>query len=182
MKKSLIALATTVVLASSLVSTTSVARGFPGRGGERPENIQAGQVNQQGEQPSEQHHGSGNLEHRLLRLTRILNLSDDQITVITSIQDSQKEPMARIKEDMKSARESLKALIQADIYDEEAIATIAATIGLLVTELTVLKSKGKFDIYQVLTDEQQVSLEELIHVFGGHRNTPPTEVSERPVK
>ena len=179
MKKSLIVLATTAVLASSLISTSSFARGFgglPGRGGERPENVQGERPAdaQSSQQFGQRRGGSQSPEQRLLRLTRVLDLSDEQVTAIEAIQEAQKEQAEGIREAMKVARESLRALGQAETYNEGDVATLAEGMGDLVTELIILKTKSKFDVFQVLTAEQEAWLEEMRNAFG-RRHQDSTE-------
>ncbi len=162
MKKSLILLASTIALATSIVSTPGFARGFGG---------QAGQGGQQfGGRPS-----SGGENQRLLRLASVLNLTDEQVAEIEAIQEAQKEPSETIREETKSARQLLRDLLEAGAYDEAEVAALADVIGDLVAQRVVLESKARFDISQVLTAEQNAQLEDLRKTFESHRGGKPED-------
>jgi len=162
MKKSVILLATTIALATSIVSTPSFARGFGGQTGQGGQRF--------GQRPS-----SGGENQRLLRLASVLNLTDEQVTEIEAIQEAQKEPAETIREETKSARESLRELLQTGVYDEVEVVATADVIGGLVAQRVVLESKARFDISQVLTAEQNAQLEGLRKTFESHRGGKPEE-------
>jgi Spy/CpxP family protein refolding chaperone len=171
MKKSLFILATTTALAVSMISTSSFARGFGGFSGRGMERQSFGQGGQQFRQRS----GSDSENQRLLRLASVLNLSDEQIAAIGAIQEVQKEPAEAIREGMKSARQSLRDLLQLGTYDEAEVAISAEVIGDLVAQRVILELKARFDISQVLTAEQNSQLEDLRKTVESHRRGKPED-------
>ena len=168
MNKLLIVFATTTALTVSMISSPSFARGFSGQGMERQTNSRGGgQYRQRSE--------SDNGNQRLLRLASVLNLTGEQITEIEAIQEVQKEPVVAIREETKSARQSLRELLQAGAYDEAEVTTLAEVIGDLAAQRVIQESKARFDVSQILTPEQNSQLEELRDAFNSRRGGKPED-------
>ena len=168
MKKSFIIFATSTVLASSILSTASVARGFGGFGNRGMEPQTSGQNDHR----FERRRASVNENQRLLRLAPVLNLSEEQIAEIEAIQEDQKEQTEAIQEAMKVAQESLRELSQSETYNEEEATALATSIGGLVSQHVALNSRSRFDTSQVLTVEQKAQLEEIRNAFRSRHESP----------
>lgn len=189
MKKSLVILAATSAIAISSISTPSFARGFGNTSGQGMEQhsqgkkANGGQKHRNNGQTADRRAESDSESNRLLKLSRTLDLSDEQAAEIESIHTDQMEELKTVKEDMKTARQSLHELSESS-YDEAAVAAAAETIGDLVTDIIVLKSKEKYDISQVLTEEQASKLRETRSAFSnrrdGQRGEKPEDIGERP--
>jgi|GEM_PF-5116805 len=159
MKKTLNILAASVVIGALILSTESIARGFGG-------------VSSNGDQSVKLRPHAPDSGQRLLRLTRALDLSDEQIAAIKDIQDGKQQQIEALKQSIKQAREAIATLVHADTYQENEAAVQAAKIGDLVTKLILLKSKCKFDVLQILTPEQQARQEEMQNAFGPRQLDP----------
>jgi Spy/CpxP family protein refolding chaperone len=94
-----------------------------------------------------------------------LGLTDEQITEIQSILDANKEQKEATKNSIKEIHTALKEQSMTGEYNEEKVQTLANHISTMV----VLKSKERFNIIQILTDEQKSKLEEMLTFFKSRR-------------
>lgn len=155
MKKSHIFAVTSIVVASSLLNQVSFARGF---GSLRQQGCSSGIQQDRGNL-------SQNENSRIVRLAPILGLTDEQIAEIQSIIDANKEQIEITKNAIKEIRSTLKEQFMVGEYNEENVLALADQVSSIV----VLKSKERFDILQILTDEQKQKLEEMRHLFEQRR-------------
>ncbi len=165
MKKSHIIAITSIVVASSLLNQVSFARGF-------------GSFKQQGcSFGIQQDRGnlSQNENSRIVRLAPILGLTDEQTAEIQSILDANKEQMEIIRNSIKEIRNTLNEQSMSSEYNEENVLALADQ----VSNIVVLKSKERFDIAQILTNEQKQKLEEMRHFFEHRDGHNALERSER---
>ena len=109
------------------------------------------------------HHGRGMqgmpVVDKVMRAVMHLDLSDEQEDSIRDIMKSLKTDDRELMKDMRSGHEQLKDLIKADIYDEAAVADIAAKEGTLTTERLILASRAMSQVYAQLTDVQRAELQ-----------------------
>ena len=92
---------------------------------------------------------------------RQLHLSDDQKAQLRTIAESHRDEFRAAGEKVRTAREGLRALIEADTIDESAIRAKSAEIAAAEADVTILNAKVRQESLQVLTAEQQLKLKEL---------------------
>lgn len=152
MKKKYILAATSIILGASMISQTSFARGF--------------EFNKQNSSPL--HHKSiqqDDESSRVLRLARVLGLTDEQVTNIQTILDTNEEQKLTTKALIEESRNALREQALAGVYDESSVQELAD----LISSIVILKHKERFDIAQILTDEQKEKLEQMQQFFENKR-------------
>ena len=92
---------------------------------------------------------------------RQLDLSDDQKAQLRTIAESHRDEFRAAGEKVRTAREGLRALIEADTIDESAIRAKSAEIAAAEADVTILNAKVRQESLLVLTAEQQQKLKEL---------------------
>ena len=109
------------------------------------------------------HHQRGNqpmpVVERMMRGIRHLDLSDEQKTSIKGIMQDLKAEERPLVREMKSGHTQLKELIKSDIFDEQAVASLAEKEGALSAERLIIASRAMSAVYAQLTDEQRAELE-----------------------
>ena len=98
---------------------------------------------------------------KFMRAIHELDLSDEQKESIRPIMQNLKAEAGPLSADMKAGHMQMKALIKADKYDEDAVATLAAKEGALASERIVLTARALSDVYSQLNDEQRSQLDEM---------------------
>lgn len=88
------------------------------------------------------------------RMARKLELTESQQTQMAAIKQSSKADMAALKPAFKAYKEQEKALISADIFDEQAFSQLRANNQDVFTAQALIRAKTKFEMKQVLTPEQ----------------------------
>ena len=96
---------------------------------------------------------------RMMRAIRHLDLDDEQKAGIKLTMQNLRTDERALKKEMKDGHAQLKELIQADTYDEAAVASIAEKEGALVAERLIITSRAMSEVYGQLTDEQRLELE-----------------------
>ncbi len=106
--------------------------------------------------------------HMLLsdRAVEKLNLTEQQQAQIKSVFEQQKQALTQFKADRQQAHQNLKAIIQAPSFDEVAFRELTTQNQEVKIETSVIKARGKNQIWNLLTEEQQTKLNKMI----SHRN------------
>lgn len=105
---------------------------------------------------------------------RALDLTDDQRAQLRQIADSHRDEFKAAGEKTRAAREGMRALVEADQIDENAIRAKSQEIAAAEAEVMILNAKVRQQSLQVLTSEQQAKLKELRNQRqGGARQRRP---------
>lgn len=91
---------------------------------------------------------------------RALDLTDDQRAQLRQIADSHRDEFKAAGEKTRAAREGMRALMEADQIDENAIRAKSQEIAAAEAEGMILNAKVRQQSLQVLTSEQQAKLKE----------------------
>ena len=92
---------------------------------------------------------------------RELDLTDDQQAQLKSIADSHRDEFQAAGQKIGTAREGMRALVEADSINESAIRAKSAEIATAEADLLILNAKVRQESMQVLTSEQLQKLNEL---------------------
>ena len=106
------------------------------------------------EQGSIQH----KMKHKLKKMARFLDLSDDQKLQVKAIFAEAKENKMALKENRLAYKEQRKLLISAPTFDESAFVSLQQQYQAMFSEAALNKAKVQHAIYQVLTEEQRDKL------------------------
>ena len=92
---------------------------------------------------------------------RELDLTDDQKTQVKAIVDSHQAEFKAVGEKMRTAREGMQALIEAETLDESAVRAKSVEVAAAEADAAILGAKVRTQTLQVLTSEQLAKLKEL---------------------
>lgn len=92
---------------------------------------------------------------------RELNLTDDQQAQLKQIAESHRDELRAAGEKVGAAREAMRALMEADTIDENAIRAKSQEVAAAEAEIMILNAKVRQQSLQVLTPEQQAKLKEM---------------------
>lgn len=92
---------------------------------------------------------------------RYLGLSEDQQAQLRKIREARQAEFRQAGEKVRTAREGLRALVQADTIDESAVRAKSAEVAAAEADLAILNAKVRQESLQILTAEQQAKLKEL---------------------
>jgi protein CpxP len=92
---------------------------------------------------------------------RQLNLSNDQKDQLKKIAESHRDEFRAAGDKVRTAREGMRALTDADNIDENAIRAKSAEIAAAEADVLILNAKVRHESLQILTAEQQAKLKEL---------------------
>lgn len=148
MNKFIIVIATTLLLGStgSLMAQDDV-RGEPFR---------------QGQGQGHRHHAGKQampMVGGMMRAIRQLDLTEQQDEDIRTVMQGMKESIRPVMEQTRAGHMALRELVKADVYDEEAVAVLAAKEGDLAAERVLITSKAMSEVLGLLTDEQRAELD-----------------------
>jgi protein CpxP len=92
---------------------------------------------------------------------RALDLTDDQKAQLKQIAESHREEFKAAGDKSRAAHNGMRALIEADQIDENAIRAKSQEIAAAEAEVMILNARVRQQSLQVLTAEQQTKLKEL---------------------
>ena len=92
---------------------------------------------------------------------RGLDLTDDQRAQLRKIREARQPEFKAAGEKLRTAREGMRALIEADSINESAIRSKSQEVAAAEAEVAILNAKVRAESLQVLTSEQQAKLKEL---------------------
>ena len=110
-----------------------------------------------------------NPEQMLTMLDKKLELTEQQRNVIGALIEQYKPEFNQLQERIKSSRESKRALMQIDNFNEDAIRSQARQHADVMVEMSVLRAKMKYEIDKTLTVEQKQQLKERFNKHHKHR-------------
>ena len=92
---------------------------------------------------------------------RFLDLTEDQQAQLRKIRDARQPEFKAAGEKLRTAREGMRALIEADSINESAIRSKSQEVAAAEAEVAILNAKVRAESMQILTSEQQQKLKEL---------------------
>lgn len=92
---------------------------------------------------------------------RALGLSDAQRDQVRTILQSHKDEFAPIGERMRAAHQGMRALIEADPADADAIRAKSQELAAVEADAAILGAKVRGEVFAVLTPEQQQKAKDL---------------------
>lgn len=92
---------------------------------------------------------------------RELDLSDDQKAQIKTIGESHQAEFKAVGDKMRTAREGMRTLIEADTLDESAVRAKSVEVAAAEADAAILNAKVRAQTLTVLTSEQLAKLKEL---------------------
>ena len=92
---------------------------------------------------------------------RQLDLTDDQKAQLKQIAESHREEFKAAGDKSRAAHEGMRALMEADQIDENAIRARSQEIAAAEAEVMILNARVRQESLRVLTSEQQAKLKEL---------------------
>jgi protein CpxP len=106
-----------------------------------------------------------------------IELTDDQRQQVRSIMESHRDQMQQAGEKMRTAREGMQALIEADNIDESAIRAKSAEVAAAEADAAIMQAKVRIEVFQILTPEQQQKAKEFrdSHPGPGGRGGRPRQ-------
>ena len=91
----------------------------------------------------------------------MLDLTDDQKAQLKQIAESHRDEFRTAGEKVGAARQGMRALMEADTIDENAIRAKSQEVAAAEAEIMILNAKVRQQSLQVLTSEQQAKLKEM---------------------
>lgn len=147
-------------LITTIIATTflmSAGTSFAQDGDDAKRSSGHGKAGQRGQRSMQ---GMPMMDH-FTRALRHLDLSEDQKVSIRATMQTMKTEIRPIIGEMKAGQLQLTELIKADQYDEDAVAELAAKEGDLAAERILIASRALSTMFNQLTDEQRVDLDEM---------------------
>lgn len=95
------------------------------------------------------------------RMAKKLNLSDEQKAEIKALRESAKTELLAFKDDREEFKTSMKALVQADIFDEDAVIGLLESNSDKRTAAKLIRLETRYNVLTVLSDEQKAKLEKM---------------------
>lgn len=89
-----------------------------------------------------------------------LDLTSAQMEQVETLHEEFQTASKTYQDQVRKAEESIRAAIQADTFDEEAVRTLATSLASASSELRVLQAKRDAAIWKLLTTEQKAELSE----------------------
>lgn len=126
--------------------------------------------------PAPRHPAAAMARHRMHRMEKRLNLTDDQKTQAKSIFSSAREQSKPIRQQMKQNRQALLSAVQNGAPQAQ-IDQLANAAGPLASQLAVIRTESFAKFYSILTPEQRSQLTQHRGRSGGNAPTtaPPGE-------
>lgn len=94
-------------------------------------------------------------KNMMKRMAKMLELSEQQQAQIKTIKEQAKDQNEILRDSMKKFRESEKALIQAEEFDEQAFLALQLVNQQIFSDMALNRAKTKHALFNVLTTEQQ---------------------------
>lgn len=109
-----------------------------------------------------------------------LGLSDAQRDQVRAIRESHRDELRQLAEKVRTAREGLRALLEAETIDETAIRAKAAEVAAAEADMAILRAKVQAEVFSsVLTPEQQQKARELRQQLQERRQERASRMRER---
>lgn len=108
-------------------------------------------------------------EHKLEKMEKLLNLTDDQSAAIKEIVMTAHEQAKPTREAIKPLKESLHQALKADSVDEQTVRQLSAQISEKKTDLMLLHNRTQRLVKAQLTAEQAEKFETMSHRHAKRR-------------
>lgn len=108
-------------------------------------------------------------EHRLERMTKKLDLSEEQRQQIRTVFDANQAERQALHDNMQQNRETLRKLMASENPAEADIRAIADTQGQLKADMIMMRTQTKLAIQAVLTDEQKAKMQRMRDKHQGRK-------------
>jgi len=95
------------------------------------------------------------MHKRFKHMAHALGLSKEQRSQVKAIFKDAREQKAAFKPTMQAFHQSMKELLTAATFDEQAILTLKANYKPTFDQLAIIKAKSRYDMYALLTQEQK---------------------------
>lgn len=100
-------------------------------------------------------------EHRVKKLARKLDLSDEQQEEMKALNEAHRSNTKELRKAMRGNRKALAEQGKADSFNSTEVERLAEQKGDLVRQLTVAKMEHRHAVAQLLNDEQRAKLKEM---------------------
>lgn len=107
--------------------------------------------------------------HRQERMAEVLGLSAEQQQQMAALREEGQNAMQPLQDALAANREKVRALVNAESFDENAVRSLAAEEATTRTELLVARTRMQQQIHALLTPEQRALAERLNPLMKGHR-------------
>lgn len=104
--------------------------------------------------------GRGHVD-KMERMAEFLDLTESQQAQIEQIMEGEREANSELRETHRASKEKIRALIDADSFDEAAVRAVAEESAQQQIELMISKARTHHAIHQILTPEQRVLAEKM---------------------
>lgn len=94
-------------------------------------------------------------KHHFKKMAKILQLTDDQKTLMKAIHQQAKVDSEGTHSEMKAFKAQIKSLMDASVFDEQAFRNVYSQYQATFEQAALLKAKNKHAIEQILTSEQK---------------------------
>ena len=98
---------------------------------------------------------------KMERMAEFLELSESQQTQIEQIREDGRTATSELRQQHRVNREKVRALTEADVFDEAAVRSLAVESAQQQVELTVSKARTHHAIHSILTPEQRLLAEKM---------------------
>jgi periplasmic protein CpxP/Spy len=112
--------------------------------------------------------GFGGDMSRIEHMASKLGLSEQQQSDFQRIIDEGREKSKSYVQQLVAARKEMQDLMDADVFDEQAVRALAERKSAAMTELVVIHTRTRFEIRSLLTPEQRENLESMRGKHGSH--------------
>jgi len=89
------------------------------------------------------------------RMVNTLSLSEQQQVQITAVKHQARQQHEMLRDSMKKFKAEEKALLQAQVFDEQAYSVLHTAYQPIFMELALIRAKTKHAVFNVLTTAQQ---------------------------
>ncbi len=125
------------------------------------------------------HHDSDKHSHMLERMTKRLDLTEEQQIAVKQLREQFKAEKKPLKEQLHATRDQLSALSTVDNYDEDVAADLADQLGELTKELALGHLSFKNQLQLLLTEEQRVKMAEFHKKMGNKMERKSRRMEKR---
>ena len=113
---------------------------------------------------------SERLEHRMARMTEVLDLNEQQQEQIKQLMTAQFEQTQDLQGQLRQNRDALRQQLHGVDFDEQSFRAMAGKQAGLKTEMLVSRAKLKLQINALLSPEQQQKAEKLLQLRENRRH------------
>lgn len=106
------------------------------------------------------------------RISRKLDLSDEQKSQLKAIKTASKEKMEALKPQMQAFKNAERAIIHASTFDEDAWLSLHQEYAPTMLQIALIKAEEKYNKGAVLSDEQKALAEKIRNKMKDKRRRP----------